>query len=103
MHLFRGDEHTFHCDDHSVPFMRLTKVAWSVASGICAAMDINYGVIKRTLYCDRLRGRAILTPDNLTISSLLATDEGVIQCLVEDDFKYPFIQANMYYVTIKGE
>ena len=88
MELFQGDQHTFHCRGHNIPFMRLTKIKWSVASDICAAMDINYGVNKRTVYCDRLRGRAILTPDNLTISSLLATDEGVIQCQVEDDYTF---------------
>ena len=103
MELFQGDEHTFECGDHSVPFLSITRVEWSVASDICARIDMRDGVITRTLYCDLLRGRALMTPDNLTISSLQATEEAIIQCQVEKDWLFHFIQGQFYNLTIKGE
>ena len=102
MELFEGDEHTFQCD-HGIPAHQLTKVIWNVAGDRCAGNDIDRNVIKRIWYCDRLKGRAILTPTYLTISDLQITEDGEIKCEGEDDFKYPMIEGNRFNVTIKGE
>ena len=82
---------------------QLTKVVWNVAGDSCAGYDMDRHVIKRIWYCNRLKGRATLTPTNLTISDLQTTEDGEIKCEGEDDFKHPLTEGNRFNVTIKGE
>ena len=104
LELFEGDEHTFQCD-HGIPMYGLAKVVWNVAGDTCAGNDMGRHVkktAKRIWYCDRLKGRATLTPTNLTISDLQTTEDGEIKCEGQDDWHSP-IEGNSFNVTIKGE
>ena len=108
LELFEGDEHTFQCD-HGIPMYQLTKVVWNVAGDSCAGCDMDRHMIKRIWYCDRLKGRATLTPTNLTISDLQTTEDGEIKCEGQDDWHsmtdkwQSLLEGNSFNVTIKGE
>ena len=82
---------------------QLTKVVWNVAGDTCAVNYMDWHMRIRIWYCDRLKGRATLTPTNLTISDLQTTEDGEIKCEGQDDFKHPLIEGNSFNVTIKGE
>ena len=103
LELFEGDEHTFQCD-HGIRIDKITNIIWYVAGDGCAGgSTVDYGVIKREWYCDRLKGRAVLTPTNLTISGLQTTEDGEVKCTAEDNFADPIGEYNTFNVTIKGE
>ena len=102
MEFFKGDEHTFQCD-HGIPFQKITKIIWYVAGDGCAGGgSVANGAITRAWYCDRLKGRSVVTPTNLTISGLQTTEDGEVKCTTEKDFTDPIGEYNTFNVTIKG-
>ena len=106
LELFEGDEHTFQCG-HGIPMYEMTKVVWNVAGDTCAEHYVEHDYVTiRIWYCDRLKGRATLTPTNLTISDLQTTEDGEIKCENWDPMTEEWqslLEGNSFNVTIKGE